>query len=103
MLELNEKPNEIWETLTDNLVMIVEHPIHEIKGRHGFIWYDKTDNNLNFSPVRNQLVKRSNMSVASWGKLMAEKIAEEAAKEPNFWLWWPEDPSGKSFPDGSVL
>jgi len=66
------KPNEVWRTQIGNFVLVVEHPMTEIEGNLGFIWFDAIDGSLNFSPVRDQLVERMNLNVAEWGLMMGK-------------------------------
>ena len=66
------KPNEIWKTNVGNYVLIVEHPMTEVEGNLGFIWFDTVDNTLNFSPLRDQLVEKVKMSVGEWGGVMGD-------------------------------
>ena len=64
------KPNEIWKTKEGNYVLVVEHPMTEIEGNIGFIWWDRIDNNMNFSPVEDQLHEKTNLHIKDWGHAM---------------------------------
>ena len=66
---MKPKPNEVWLTRLGNCVLIVEHPMTEVEGNLGFIWYDKLDKNLNFSPLKDQLIKKLDMNITEWAGL----------------------------------
>ena len=72
---MDPKPNEIWKTESGNYVLVVEHPMTEVEGNLGFVWYDSVDNNLNFSPLRDQLKNKTNLTIGDWGDMIQRSLA----------------------------
>ena len=80
-LEVLPQPNEIWTTQSGRMVLIVEHPMTEVEGNLGFIWYDDVDNNMNFSPLQDQLVEKTEHTIETWGALMRYLIGQKTADQ----------------------
>lgn len=71
------KANEIWTTKSGRVVLIVEHPMTEVEDNVGFVWWDSVDNNMNFSPVLDQLAERADHhDLVTWGALMAFNLGQ---------------------------
>jgi hypothetical protein len=78
-LEPLPQPNEVWRTQSGNYALIVEHVMTEVEGTRGFIWYDSVDNSLNFHPVQDQLVEKTDLTVMEWGNMMAELTGDSSS------------------------
>lgn len=63
------KPNEVWETNDGQLILVVYDATKV--GKVGFIWFDKSDNTITFTPI-NVTVKKSTMTIAEWGLMVYE-------------------------------
>lgn len=75
-LEELPKPNEVWMTKSGRMVLVVEHPMTEVEGSLGFIWFDEVDKNVNFSPVKDQLEKKADQTIGTWGALMSHLVGQ---------------------------
>lgn len=74
---MTPQPNEIWLTESGRSVLIVEHPMTEVEGNLGFIWFDEVDNTMNFSPVMDQLKELiEGATIADWGSLMSHNTGQ---------------------------
>lgn len=73
------KPNEIWKTNSGRFVLVVEHPMTEVRGNLGFVWFDSVDENMNFCPLENQLAEKTEFTIAEWGVIMKELIPIRSA------------------------
>ena len=71
-LRLLPQPNEVWLTREGRKVLVVLHPMSEVGGSLGFVWWDSYDNTMNFSPLEDQLVEKTNLTILNWGMMMSE-------------------------------
>lgn len=70
--ELKPQPNEVWITKEGRTVLVVFDACRP--DRVGFIWYDPSDNTLTFTPLDIQVEKKTDLTVAEWGCVMAELV-----------------------------
>ena len=67
---LKPQPNEVWITKEGRFVLAVFDAARP--DRVGFVWYDSFDNTLTFTPLEQQLLKKSDLTIAEWGLIMHE-------------------------------
>lgn len=66
------KPNEVWVTKSGRRVLIVCEPNDPQK--IGFIWFDYDNNTMSYSPMRDQLKEKTDITISELGSMMDSAI-----------------------------